>query len=261
MKKWTLLALTGLLLAAATTPALALGPLDAEAGIDLYGKYVWRGMVATPDPVLQPWVGVNTMGFSAGFWGNMDLNDVNGSEWEFNEVDWTLGWAMSLPKVELGAGLIYYDFPNLDANTTELYLHAGLSVLLSPSLTFYQDLDAIKGGYWEAAVSHDVGVGETMTLELGATLGLGSEGYINGYFGGAEGLPGVPEMPGGASMTDLKLTAGLPFQVAHFFTFTPSVAYTTLMGDVKDVVDAGDGAVYHGESDAFFWGLRGAFKF
>lgn len=260
MKKLMLPALLGLLLTSAALPALAAGPVDVGAGIDVLGKYVWRGMVVTPDPVVQPWAEVGLMGFSAGFWGNIDTNDANDTDWEFNEIDWTLGWSMGLPMVELGAGLIYYDFPTADTSTTELYLHAGLNVLLSPSLTFYQDLDAIEGTYWDAGISHGVALSPATNLELSAHLGLGSEGYIGGYFGGAAGLPGVPELPGGANMTDASISAAVPFNLALFFTLTPSLTYTTLLGDVKDVVDAGD-AVYHGESDAFFWGLSASFTF
>ena len=116
--------------------------MDVDAGLALNGKYVWRGQVVTPDPVLQPDVTVNFLGFSAGFWGNIDTNDVNGMEWEFNEVDWTLGYEMNLPLLNLGAGFINYTFPGSDASgTTEFYLGASVNVLLSPSLTVYQDIE------------------------------------------------------------------------------------------------------------------------
>lgn len=261
MRKLTILALTGLILTSAALPALAAGPIDVQAGLDLYTKYVWRGKVMTPDPVLQPSVGVGLLGFEAGFWGNMDTSDVNGSEWSFNETRWSLGWSMGLPMIDLGAGLIYYDFSDLGWNTSELYLHAGLNVFLSPYVTFSQDLDKFKGAYWEAGISHNVGIGPTTNLEVGATLGLGSEGYVGGYFGSGSGLTGVPDVPGGASMTDLAVRAAVPFDLALFFTLTPSVAYTTLLGDVKNIVKEGGDGVYHGDTDAVVWGLSASFKF
>ncbi len=146
-------------------------------------------------------------------------------------------------------------------STTEFYLNGRVNVLLSPSLTFYQDLDQYKGAYWEASVSHGLQLSPTANLDLAAGLGLGSKGYIEGYFGPATILPTVPEVPGNATMTDFYVNASLPYKLALFFTITPSVTYTTLMSDVKDIVDAADGVAYHGESDAFYWSLTGTFNF
>ena len=75
-------------------------------------------------------------GFTAGFWGNVDMTDINSSElddldteWKFTEIDWTLGYGMTLPFIEFGLGLIYYDFPQIDdAETLELYLSAEANV-------------------------------------------------------------------------------------------------------------------------------------
>ncbi len=270
MKKLIMTALAGLVLVAMATPVLALGPVDVNAELGLHSKYVWRGMVTSPDMVLQPAVDVNLLGFTAGFWGNMDTSDANGYESEFNEIDWTIGYEMNLPFLNLGTGFIYYRFPNPSdlvpepeetPSTTELYLHASANVILSPSLTFYQDIDKIKGGYWEASISHGMPLSPAANMELGAGLGLGSKGYIEGYFGPATLLPSVPEVPGSATMTDAYLTASIPYNLALFFTITPSVTYTTLMSDVKDIVDAADGVAYHGESDAFYWSLTGTFTF
>ena len=271
MKKLIMTALTGLVLVAMATPVLALGPVDVNAELGLHSKYVWRGMVTTPDMVLQPAVDVNLFGLTAGFWGNMDTNDVNEQKSEFNEIDWTLGYEMNLPFLNFGTGFIHYRFPNsmnpLDGtpiatpSTTELYLHASANVILSPSLTFYQDIDEIKGGYWEASVSHGLPLSPVANLDMEAGLGLGSKGYIEGYFGEHTILPAVPEVPGNASLTDAYLTASMPYSLALFFTITPSVTYTTLMSDVKDIVDLADGEAYHGESDAFFWSLTGTFTF
>jgi len=262
MKKLTMMTLTSLVLLALAVPALAFGPLDVDAGVALNGKYVWRGMVMTPDPVLQPSVGVNALGFGAGFWGNIDLNDVNGQESEFGEIYWTLAYEIGVPLVNFGAGFIHYTFPASDIDrTTEFYVGAALNVLLSPKLTVYQDLDAYKGAYWEAQVSHGVALSPATSLDLTVGLGLGSQGYIEGYFGPATLLPNVPELPGNASMTDFFVSAGVPFHPAPMFTVTPSVSYNSLTGDVKDIVDGAGGGAYHGESYAFIWGVNASFSF
>lgn len=262
MKKLTMMALTSLALVAVAAPALAFGPVDVDAGLALNGKYVWRGMVQTPDAVVQPELSLNVLGFSAGIWGNMDTNDVNGLDQKFTEVDYMLGYEMSLPLINFDTGFIYYDFPNSEAaSTTEFYLGAAVNVLLSPSLKIYQDIDEVKGAYWEASVSHSVALNPTTNVDLTAGFGLGSKGYIKGYFGAASLLPTVPEVPGNASLTDFFFHAGVPFHPVPMFTVTPSVSYSSLSGDVKDIVDAADGAAYHGDSDAFVWGLSATFSF
>ena len=79
MKKLTIFVLAAVLTLGATS-ALALGPLDAEAEVSVYSKYVWRGMVNVDDYVLQPNLELGVAGFTAGFWGNVDMTDINSDE-------------------------------------------------------------------------------------------------------------------------------------------------------------------------------------
>jgi uncharacterized protein (TIGR02001 family) len=240
-------------------PALAMGPLDVSADLALNSKYVWRGMVATDDAVLQPGVSASVAGFSFGLWGNIDTSDYNDTEWKFNEIDYIIGYDLSLPKVSLGAGLIYYDFPNTELEaTTELYVSASLGVLLSPTLTIYQDIDQFKGAYWEASVSHGMPLSPVANLELTAGLGLGSKGYLSGYFGAIPDPDNPTEWTDvtGASMSDFFLSAGLPFSKVPFLTITPAVTYTSLLGDAKDAVDG-----HEGDTSTFYYGLTASFSF
>jgi uncharacterized protein (TIGR02001 family) len=258
MKKLMTLALC-VVLAAVAVPALALGPVDVNADLTYNSKYVWRGMTATDDAVIQPGFSANLLGFGVGFWGNIDTSDYNDNEWEFNEVDYTLAYELKLPLVSFGAGLIYYDFPNTGADgTTELYLSASASVLLSPSLTVYQDIDAIKGAYWEASLGHGVPLSPAANLNLKGTLGLGSKGYLAGYFGVIPDLDNPGEVTDftGASMSDLTLTASVPYQAVPFFTLTPAITYSTLLGDAKDAAKG-----FERNEDAFYYGLTLSFSF
>jgi len=225
MKKLLIIALAGLLTFGAAAPALALGPLDAEAELPVYSKYVWRGMVNVDDYVLQPSASLSLMGFKAGFWGNVDLTD-------FPQID--------------------------DSSTSELYLSAKVNVILSPSLVIYQDLDAIKGGYWDFNIGHDFALGETAKLNLSGGVGLGSQSYMEGYFTGGGFF--VPDTDFGTSATDARVRAAIPFHPIPFFTITPSVTWTTLLGDAKDAVD-GNEAIWYGKKDAFYWGLAAGFSF
>ena len=246
MKKSLLSALVLLMLISTALPALALGPLDANADLTYMSKYVWRGMVANPEAVLQPGLSASFLGFGIGFWGNMDLTDIYDSSGEFTEIDWIASYSLPLPLFDLDFGFIYYDFPTSDAAaTTEAYISASMGVLLSPSLAIYYDFKEVDGTYVNAAISHGVAMGPEIDLELGASLGFGDSGYNESYFGIDSG-----------GMTDFLFTASVPFQLIPFFTVTPSVNYSTQMGDAKDSTDA-----YEGDSDAFFYGLSASFAF
>lgn len=263
MKKLLLIALTGLLTVGATAPALALGPLDVDAELPLYSKYVWRGMTNTDDYVLQPSLLVGIFGFQLGVWTNMDLTDINEDVGEFKEIDYTLGYNLGLAIIELGAGFIHYQYPEIPRDdTTEFYISGKVNVLLSPSLVIYQDLDQYKGGYWAASVGHGFGMGESAKIDVTAGLGLGSKNYIEGYFPVDPGLSWDPEFSTGTSATDYYIDAKLPFHPIPFLTIAPSVTWTALLGDAKDSVAAvPDGSFYAGRTSAFYWGLSAKFSF
>ncbi|MGD9546774.1 MAG: TorF family putative porin [Candidatus Krumholzibacteriia bacterium] len=255
-----LVILTACLIILATAPVLALGPLDASAELGLFSKYVWRGMVVTDDPVLQPAAGVSVAGFGASFWGNIDLTDVNGSaedpdefKGKFNEIDYTLTYGLSLPMVSLNAGFIHYTFPNTGFDsTTEIFASASANVLLSPSLAVYYDFDEVDAAYIAIGASHGVPMSPVANLDLAMNLGYGTKDYQNAYFGMVpvdgddDGFLGVS----GAGLTDLTLSVRLPYHPVPMLTITPAVFFSTLMGDAGDLVDAGGG-----DKDALYFGV------
>ena len=246
MKKSLLSALILLMMISTALPALALGPLDANADLAFMSKYVWRGIVANPDAVLQPAASASFLGFGVGFWGNMDLTDIYESSGEFTEINWIATYNLPLPLFDLEFGLIYYDFPTFDINaTSEIYVSASMGILLSPSLAIYYDFDEADGSYINAGVSHNVALGPEIDLELGGNLGFGDSGYNEHYFGLDSG-----------GITDFLFTASVPLKLIPFFTVTPSVNYSTQLGDVKDSTDA-----VGGDKDAFFYGIMASFSF
>ena len=258
MKKLLLIALTCLTAAAATAPALAFGPLDIEAELPVYTKYVWRGMNLADDAVLQPSLDIGLLGFTLGAWSNLDLTDINDTNGQFTEFDYTLGYELKLAIIKLGAGFLHYSYPKHHFDdTTEFYLGAEINVLLSPSLAVYQDIDQHKGAYWAASVGHDFSMGETLNFKLTGGLGLGSESYIGGYF---TKMLTVPDTDLGASMTDFFVRAEVPFSPIPFLSFVPSVTYTSLLGDAKKALD-NDEMLHYGKKENVVWGLAAGFSF
>lgn len=242
------IALTFAVLCTGVLPVVAFGPLDIEAEVPIYSKYVWRGQVVNDEAVVQPSVKADVMGFGVGFWTNFDLSDYNGTETEFNEVDLTLNYGLPipLPLLDINFGLIYYDFPNTDWDSTaEFYLTGSASLPFHPTLEFYYDFKEIDGLYVNASVSRGVPLTPELNLDLGLSLGYGDGDYNTGYHG-----------QGNAGVNNLLLTAGVPFHPVPLFTVTPHVGYATLVSDSKDSVDARGG-----KTDAFYMGLSAAFRF
>jgi len=235
--------------------AAAMGPVDLTAEVGLFDRYVWRGLTVNDNLVMQPELSAALGGFGLGLWGNFDADDEDGSS-GFNEYDLTLSYGVSLPTVSLDLGFIYYSFPDASVfNTIEGYASVTASVLLSPSLTVYRDLDAVEGWYWEAGVSHGLPLSPAASLDLGARVGLGSGRYLEGYFPGAGGEE-LGEDPASGSLTDLLLTASLPWHPIPLVTVTPSVGWSTLLGDASDLVDGVDG-----DTDTVILGLTGSVSF
>ena len=249
--------LLGIALVAVATPAFALGPIDVKADLGVSSKDVWRGMTRSSDAVLNGGVNLNLFGFGLGFRGTMDTSDSRDHEWDVAESEYRLDFGLSVPLVTFGAGVIYYDYyyPGGDP-TTEIYISARANILLSPKLAIYRDLDAHEGTYWEGSISHGLPLSPAADLDFTMGLGMGSEGYLNGYFGLF--LADHRIEFDSAQMSDFYLRADLPWHAVPFLTITPSLTYSTLLGDVKD---AAEDPLVNRESDAFYYGIHAYFSF
>ena len=150
--KWQKLILVcvGLVLGSSLT-VFAEDKVEFEFTSDFNGKYIWRGQNLVDDPVFQPGLSASYQGLTASIWGNLDLTNVNGNSGDFSEIDYTIDYSNKIPDSEIvgfSVGAIYYDFPGTAApGTTELYGGLSLDTFLSPSVTFYRDIDEADGLY------------------------------------------------------------------------------------------------------------------
>ena len=193
---------------------------------DIFSSYVWRGQNLVDDWVLQPGASIGYKNMTASVWGNLDLTDENGYEGAFAEVDLALDYSGKVPGVDIlgySIGVINYDFPVCGAgdDTWEIYWGFSLDVPASPSVTVYHDVDEAKGTYISLGIGHSIEIDPEagIGVDLGASIGWGSGGYNEFYWG-----------PAKSAMNDLVLSAAIPFEVAGY-TVTPSVNYVTLMSD------------------------------
>ena len=211
-----------------------------SADVTVASKYVWRGLILTDDPVLQPSLTVGYKGLGLNIWANTDLTDANGTSGEINELDYTLDYSFSVNKVNLTVGVIQYTFPHTDFEpTTEIYGTAALDVLLSPAATIYWDTDEVGGVYGTLGIGHSFALGEVRgispSLDLSGSIGFASSDWNEGYYG-----------VDSSGLVDLLLTAGMPIPIDGHLSITPYISYSQVIDSkLKDAV-ADDNATFFG---------------
>lgn len=198
------------------------GP-DFGMDVAFVNKYVWRGMLLTDGPVFQPSATLGYKGASVNVWGNLDLDNVNDLAGEFNEIDLTLDYTHTIKEFSVSGGLIYYDFPNTDFRSTlELYVAAGVDILLQPCVTVYFDVDQAEGFYGTLGLSHSIELpgsdALSWSLDLATSIGLGSSQYVDFYFG-----------VDNAAFTDFYAEASLPVTILEQLTVTPYAGVTMVL--------------------------------
>ena len=242
-------ALLGALVALAPTTAFAQGEevatgeesmeestLSASASLDIAFPYVWRGQRYSEEPSLQPGNSIGVGGFSMGTWGNFELLDGNGQQFEFNEVDIWLEYGMAFGEDDLvgvALGLCNYMFPSSGGSTTELYLSLGLDAIIAPTLGVYIDFDGAPQStddgvaiYMNLGASYAQDLGP-IGLEVFTSLGFGAGSY-NAFYFGTEG----------GSLQDFNAGVSLGYGINEQWGLYLLGQYTTLLdGDNADVAD------------------------
>jgi hypothetical protein len=221
------------------------------ATADVFSKYIWRGQNVVNDWVLQPGASVGYKGLTGSVWSNMDLRGELVDSGQLTEVDLTLDYSNKVPSLDVlnySVGTIYYSFLNTHSHpTAEVYGGLGLDVPLSPAVRWFYDFDLIDGSYVQFSIGHTIekirkwGEDCHCDVQLGASVGYGSDGYNNGYFGVDEG-----------GLNDLTLTAGIPLTFGKL-TIKPSIGYSMMIDeDIRDATD---------KSDNFWGGVGAAYNF
>ncbi len=222
--------------------------LGFEISADYFGKYIWRGQNLVDDGVFQPAFSVSYGSLTGAIWGSIESTNINNNSGEITEVDYSLDYSGSFPGLEgvgYSIGVINYVFPNTTLDdTTEIYAGLSLDWLLSPTVTFYRDVDDAEGTYISFGLSHSIQeIGELAAdtpvgLDIGASLGWGNGAYNKFYWG-----------INGSKINDLVLTISFPMEIAGW-TMAPSLNYITLLSDDVRATDTYDTA-----SDYFFAGF------
>ncbi len=207
--------------------ALSAAAADVSLTVPVLNRYVWRGLEANTQAVLQPSLTVSGSGLSFNLWGNLDLTGYGAEagygdrSGEFTELDLTGEYAYSFGPVALAAGVISYVFPGIARTTHELYGKVTALVPAGPYVAVFSDVDEIKGSYVQTGASYTLaleGAAPLSGVGLGATLGYGSGSYNRGYFGIEKAAP-----------VDLTATLSVPLALPLNLTLTPAFTYISLL--------------------------------
>jgi uncharacterized protein (TIGR02001 family) len=223
-------------------------PLKAEAvessasfGVDYMSQYVWRGTQLSDDSfVLQPSVEGTYGPITVNLWANYD------TEVQLNtETDLTVSYSRSIDKVSLDVGYIYYSLPGAD-DTQEIYVSVGYDVLLSPNVTYYQDIEQdTGGGFAVASIGYDLEVAEGIAVSLGASASVNFENsYSMGQNAALEDF---------TALYNAEFSASVPYALPfdENIVVTPMLAYSfALSDDAKEALESidadGDSSVLYG---------------
>ena len=228
------------------------GPtLGFDFSVDYVSKYIWRGQNLQDDGAIQPSFNLTYGNFTGNIWISAEMSRINDNSGEITEVDYTLDYSNAFPGLEgvgYSIGVINYQFPNTKVDdTTELYAGLSFDWLFNPSITFYHDVDEVKGGtYMSLGFGHsfesigEIASGVPVGMDISASLGWGNEKYNNAYWTGG---PGVNT----SGMNDFVLSIAFPMEFSNGWSLTPSLNYVVLMdGDIRD-------ANGFSEDDSFFY--------
>ena len=222
--------------------------LSGEAGIDYYTDYIWRGIVASSAPSVQPGIGLSYADLGPGslsfsYWGSSYLADAESDEANVIENDYTFSYALDAGPVSIEAGVIYYAFAGTAGDGysfTEVYASFGVGLFetdgASAGLSFavYRDTDDTKGTYYNLGIGGEFSLNETITAGLSAGVGYGDSRNNVGYYGNA-----------GDSIADIMLEASVSMPINETFSVSAAVGYINVPNsDFDDAVKVAEDDTY-----------------
>lgn len=173
MKVATKVVAAAALLALVSAPATRAA--EATAGLDLASAYVFRGVTFNDGFVAQPYLNVSGLPVDLGVWGNIDIDDYDGTlnDGAFSEIDVTASYALPIEGIASSIGYCEYTYPGGAEADREFNVIVGLDEVLAPKLGIYYGVDGAleEDLFASLSLSHSVEVGEGVSLGLGTSVG------------------------------------------------------------------------------------------
>ncbi|MCP5534801.1 MAG: hypothetical protein H7A51_01040 [Akkermansiaceae bacterium] len=180
------------------------------------------------------------LSLSGGAW----YADTNGGG--FDELDLYIGLTKTLGAVDVSVGYTYYMFPGASgANTDELYIGVSTEFEngIGLSLTYYEDIDVIDGGYleFEASKSFELSACVNLDLAAGAAWSFDYNADVDG-----SALDGF---------NHFYVSVGAPWEIRENMTLTPYIKYVGASSDLDNDFDA------TASDDLFYGGITLSYSF
>lgn len=229
MKKWSVLLVAVLALAAATVPAAQALEVSGDAYVGYYDKYLWRGYdLSGGTPVVQGGVDFSAKGFTLSYWSNIQTKDdvvlggdVNGGN--ATETDMILDYSVDINELlSASVGTIWYALDGLE-DTKEAYLGLSLNTVLSPSVTIYYDYDQAEENalFYTASVGHSLDLADGLSVSLGALVSYNEESdYAVGNY---------------SDWHNYELSVGIDYALNDSIGISPSFIYSSPISDEAKV--------------------------
>ena len=187
LNKLSALVASSVLLASASTTAMAEGAWEGSASVALSSEYVWRGISQTmSDPAIS---GSFDLGHESGFYAGVWASNVDFGSEASVEVDYYAGFGGDFGDsgFSYDVGGLYYDYPSEESlDFFEVYGFVSYSfVTVGAAYTAWADTDAAEDNvYYTLDLSHDIG-----DYSLAAGVGYydfdedvnGEDSYTNYY--------------------------------------------------------------------------------
>ena len=224
--------------------------LDVSA--DYFDHYIFRGVPILGDnEVLVPHVTYSMGNFNAyyyGYFGDVPADfTFSGETASYHEDDFGADYTFALnEKFGLTVGIVSYMYSSEVTDdygfedTYELYAIAAWDVALAPTISYYQDMDAVEGAYATLGISHSFPLGEKASLDFAAAVSF-DFGYnlTEGY---AADL-GLDESNG--DLNDVLIGLSVPVQINDWFGFHVT-AQESIALDVLDDIGVDDETIFSG---------------
>lgn len=224
--------------------------LDVSA--DYFDHYMFRGVPLLGDnEVLVPHVTYSMGNFNAyyyGYFGDVPADlTYSGNTASYHEDDFGADYTFALgEKFGLTVGIVSYMYSSETTNdygfedTYELYAVAAWDVALAPTISYYQDMDAVEGAYATLGISHSFPMGSKASLDFAASVG-----FDFGYNLGSEVASDNDLEESNGDLNDVLIGLSVPVQVNDWFGFHIT-AQESIALDVLDDLGYEDETVFSG---------------
>ncbi len=225
---------------------------SVDVSVDYYDHYMFRGVPVLGDnEVLNPNVTFSSGNLNVYYYGY--LGDIpadftfSGEEASYHEDDFGADYTFALgEKSGLTVGIVSYMYSSETfeeygfEDTYELYGILSFDMPLAPTISYYQDMDAIEGAYASLGISHSFPLGEKASLDFSAAVGF-DFGYNLGD--GVAADFGLEESNG--DLNDVLIGLSVPVQITDWFGFHVT-AQQSIALDVLDDLGVDDETVLSG---------------